>query len=285
MWIFDKNRPDSNPYQTLPFYQITQCSYVPKPLPWTPYPHFHDDEYEVLFIAEGAFLVNLPGCVVPVKAGDVIFIPPSIAHCIKDNIESVCVHYAVRFRRYASDNCRQKESQAEKNVFLVRDCRKILMFRQILDMIQKIGQENEGTIDGRIQALTFSLLEIVGQEFHSNGDMIETSAPEYANDIMKYLQNHIHEKITMEDLVRQFNFSASHISRVFSRAYHTSPIRYLIYSRMRTARLYLLKGDLTVPEIGRRLAYHNIYHFSRAFEEFFHCLPEQYREGQFKNEM
>lgn len=110
--------------------------------------------------------------------------------------------------------------------------------------------------------------------------MVRTSFPEYANDILTYLQTHIHEKVTMETLSQTFHLSASHISRVFSNAYHTSPINYLIYCRMRTARTYLLRSHMSTSEIAKRLAYHDVYHFIRSFEQFFGVHPDRYLQTQ-----
>ena len=111
--------------------------------------------------------------------------------------------------------------------------------------IQELAGENGGQIDRPVQTLVLSILELVLPELRASGTVVRTSFPEYANDILTYLQTHIHEKVTMETLSQTFHLSASHISRVFSNAYHTSPINYLIYCRMRTARTYLLRSHMS----------------------------------------
>lgn len=152
--------------------------------------------------------------------------------------------------------------------------------QRLLDIIQELAGENGGQIDRPVQALVLSILELVLPELRASGTVIRTSFPEYANDILTYLQTHIHEKVTMETLSQTFHLSASHISRVFSNAYHTSPINYLIYCRMRTARTYLLRSHMSTSEIAKRLAYHDVYHFIRSFEQFFGVHPDRYLQAQ-----
>lgn len=76
--------------------------------------------------------------------------------------------------------------------------------QRLLDIIQELAGENGGQIDSPVQALVLSILELVLPELRASGTVIRTSFPEYANDILTYLQTHIHEKVTMETLSQTF---------------------------------------------------------------------------------
>lgn len=277
MWLLDRDSTESNPYQCAPFQHITQISYLPQRLPWTPYPHFHKEEFELTLLTKGNFCLELPGRSLPLEGGAAALIPSQIAHTIQYGSGERFEHHAIRFQDLPQ-RCALWRTLTGDGVRILSNSRYIRAARKLLLVIQEVAKENGGLIDARIQTLAQSVLELLGEELRQAGTAIKTSAPEYANDILIYLQNHIHEKVTMEDLSRVFHLSASHISRVFSKTYHTSPINYLIYCRMRQARLHILKGDLTISEIAKSLAFHDSYHFARTFEQFFGCHPKRYLE-------
>ena len=54
----------------------------------------------------------------------------------------------------------------------------------------------------------------------------------------------------------------------------------LLYTSMRTARTYLLRDHMSTSEIAKRLAYHDVYHFIRSFEQFFGVHPDRYLQAQ-----
>lgn len=277
MWLFGNTSEDRDPFRGFPFYHITQISYLPSPVPWTVYPHFHEEEYELTFITRGRFSLNLPGCAIPLEGGSIAATPPKIPHCFQGDGDSV--HYAIRFTGPAERLAAWHDLLAAGPAYCVR-FEKMSAVQRLLDIVQELADENGGQIDGPVQALVLSILELVLPELRAAGTVVRVSFPEYANDILTYLQTHIHEKVTMETLSQTFHLSASHISRVFSNAYHTSPINYLIYCRMRTARTYLLRDHMSTSEIAKRLAYHDVYHFIRSFEQFFGVHPDRYLQAQ-----
>ena len=276
MWIFDRGQPGNNPYTQEPYQQITQLSYMTRPMPWRPYPHFHEDEFEITMLESGNFTLELPGHTIDLGAGSAVLVPPRIAHAYVHR-SGVLHSHAIRFRDQPQRCGRWRRLTAGDACYL-ENCAQSSSAWELAGLIQHVAAENGGIIDARVQTLAQGIMELMAKEFQTHRTAVPADTPEYANDILIYLQTHIHEKVTMEDLSRIFHLSASHISRVFSRAYHTSPINYLIYRRMQAARLYLLRGELPVAEIAKRLSYHDTYHFPRAFEQFFGCPPERYRE-------
>lgn len=103
-----------------------------------------------------------------------------------------------------------------------------------------------------------------------------TSSPEYAGDILSYLQTHVYEKVTMESLSQRFNLSPAHLSRVFLKTYHTSPIHYFNYCRVHAACGLLSTQRMPIPQIAKKLCYHDTSHFVRTFRHFVGCRPEEY---------
>ena len=282
MWIFNRADATSNPFRSSPFVCVTQISYIPRPLPWNPYPHFHDDECECTFTLGGAGILNLPGCREELSSGTLCCIPPGIAHYYERDDDGELAHMTIRFRVYGNASPLER-LLTDGMVWIVKTGRPAL-YEQMFRLLETLFRASGGVIDQKIQTLCVLFLEAAQEDLYSLGRIVPTSAPEYANDILIYLQQNISRKVTLENLAEHFSLSQSHLSRVFLKTYHISPINYLIYSRMRAARIYILKDGLPPAEIAKRLAYHNTYHFTKAFEKFFHCRPEEYPEYVKKTE-
>ncbi len=282
MWIFNRTDASSNPFREAPFVYITQVSYMAQAQSWTPYPHFHTDEYECTLVLRGNGMLNLPGCREPLTAGTIVFIPPGVAHFYQMEAEDPLEHVAIRYRPFPGGSDLEQLS-ADGQVRLVQTEQPEL-YRRMFEMMEPLFRSSGGTVDREIQILCLLFLDTARREFSERGRIVPTYTPEYANDILVYLQKNIGRKVTLQELAEHFSLSQSHLSRVFLKTYHISPINYLIYSRMRQAQVYILQDDLPPAEIARRLAYHNTWHFTKAFEQFFHCRPEDYRAFVAQNE-
>ena len=97
-------------------------------------------------------------------------------------------------------------------------------------------------------------------------------------DILEYLDTHQADHITLDSLAKRFNVSASHLNRTFNRAFHTSPINYLIDARVTFATEYLLKSNYSVAKIAELCGYDNPAHFTNMFTKRIGCTPAEYRE-------
>lgn len=275
MWIYDRPQSGVETPPVLPRLHVTQLSYMPRPLPWLKYPHIHQEEYELSYVLSGHGTLCLPGSTRPLARGSLVLVPPGTAHYYHSSSGEDLEYYALRIHQ-GCDPETAGQLSALGSCTAQSSC--IGALQSLLDAVSGLASQNGGVIDRTIQIIFLAIWELTDQELSRLGEKIDISIPEYANDILCYLQEHLHEKITLADLSQQFNLSASHISRVFSKAYHVSPIQYLIMSRMSRARTYILNERLPPAEIARRLAYGDTYQFVSAFTKFFGCRPEEYYE-------
>lgn len=276
MFLYENPTPEENACFLSPFLSITQVGHLPQALPWGNYPHIHEDEYEIT-CSSGEGILHLPGCTVPLPNGSISIIAPKIAHFYTDTVQKDThfSYYVVRFRISQGSALLRRLSayQAATSV----DPAVVWQAQQILGAVLSAYREKH--IDASTQAAALSVLLLCEKALSASGRSITVSAPAYANDILQFLQQNIHGQITMKDLASRFNLSQSHIFRVFSNAYHTSPIQYLIYCRMREARTLILSRHMSTNELARRLGYTNPYHFIHTFERFYGCRPEEYHAG------
>lgn len=275
--VYENEKLQDSPFWQPPFIPISNLTYLPNTVPWMLYPHFHETEYEVSYIARGEGVLNLPGHLLPIKGGAVTIVPANIAHCYLDgeDPDRRMSYYTIRFRTDGA------ETELLSDLMRLGTCTAVdpeltALCAQMFQTISAHLTDGEDRSDPLIQTIGLALLQLTLESLQKNGRAVELSCPPYANDILTYLQNHTGEKVSMEDVAREFHLSQAHIFRVFRQTYHISPINYLIYCKMRQARVLILKHHMSTEELAKRLAYSNVYHFARIFSRFFGCTPEQY---------
>ena len=94
---------------------------------------------------------------------------------------------------------------------------------------------------------------------------------------ISYMQQHISELLSLDELARVVNFSTSHYSALFRKKTGFSPIEYFNHLKIQKACQFLHFTDLRVKEIADKLGIEDPYYFSRMFSRLMGVSPNQYR--------
>ena len=96
--------------------------------------------------------------------------------------------------------------------------------------------------------------------------------------IMKYVENHYMEKITIADIAKVAGCSESHFMRYFKETMGTSFIDYLREYRLTMAVRLLLASDASILSIAEEVGFDNLSYFNRAFKKKYGVTPREYRK-------
>lgn len=94
----------------------------------------------------------------------------------------------------------------------------------------------------------------------------------------EYLRNHLSERITMNDLEKQFAYSHRHLIRLFREQTGCSIQQYLLTKRIRTACDLLINSGARTKETAHAVGFSDVSYFCRIFREHTKFTPQQYRE-------
>ena len=98
--------------------------------------------------------------------------------------------------------------------------------------------------------------------------------------IMKHVENHYMEKISIADIAEVAGFSESHFMRYFKETMGTSFIDYLREYRLTMAARLLLASDASILSISEEVGFDNLSYFNRAFKKEYGVTPSQYRKQE-----
>ena len=95
--------------------------------------------------------------------------------------------------------------------------------------------------------------------------------------VLKYVELHYGEKLTIEQMANLAGFSSSHFMKYFKTTMGQSFIDYLNDYRLVMASRLLLSSEDSVLEIAQEVGFTNISYFNRIFKRRFEMTPREYR--------
>lgn len=98
--------------------------------------------------------------------------------------------------------------------------------------------------------------------------------------IMKHVENHYMEKISIADIAEVAGFSESHFMRYFKETMGTSFVDYLREYRLTMAARLLQASDASILSISEEVGFDNLSYFNRAFKKEYGVTPSQYRKQE-----
>lgn len=94
-----------------------------------------------------------------------------------------------------------------------------------------------------------------------------------------YIQNHLDEDITLDDIAKEACFSPFHFHRIFSSYSRESLFGYIKRLRLERAASELMWKDDSIIEVAKRAHFKNSSSFAKAFKEYFGESPSIKKEN------
>lgn len=277
MWIKDFMTEKDNPRRDAPFLVISHLCYSDI-LPAWEYPwHAHMNEFEVTFVMKGSGKLVVNEKETPVQAGDIYVIPPGTYHRNITNSDGWMEYFVVRFMEESVERELMKCFR-ELGPAVTQSGSYFSYFESACNLLLNLHVTNGGYADETLQTICLGMIQIVQMLLENRALTIRTKSDFSMNDLLVYITEHCEEKITLQSLSERFSISASHLSRMFSKAFHCSPINYLINARMARATEYLGRTDKSISEIAELVGYDNHFYFTNLFIKRIGCSPTEYRE-------
>ena len=109
--------------------------------------------------------------------------------------------------------------------------------------------------------------------------VVKTGVYQKVHEVALYLQTHIHESVSLEELAQRFFMSRSYLTRSFRNITGFSVVEYMTYIRIQKAQQLLRESDRSITEIADLCGFGNITYFEKVFKEATGQTPVQYRKN------
>ena len=110
-------------------------------------------------------------------------------------------------------------------------------------------------------------------------DIAESSISGSLRKAVEYVNAHIYEPISIDEVCKEVHMSKSYLCRLFRRKMGVTVMDYILNTRIVLARNMLLKDKMTVSEISERCSFSSVSYFCRIFKDKTGMSPLQYRKN------
>lgn len=102
-------------------------------------------------------------------------------------------------------------------------------------------------------------------------------------DCVDYIYEHLHTRITINDLSEYVNLNPSYLSRLFKKETGTTVSAYIQNKKIETAQNMLVYSDYTLSQISSILAFPSQSYFTEIFHKRTGMTPTKYRALYFRS--
>ncbi|MET3851682.1 MULTISPECIES: helix-turn-helix transcriptional regulator [Paenibacillus] len=146
-------------------------------------------------------------------------------------------------------------------------------FKQLMDARHADAAIRDLALRVRLEAL---LSQILIHSYALKGTSDASSSGPSVPRIIAYVNDHITESVSLDDLSAAFYISKHHLNKMFRKATGTTIGNYIIHKRVVMAQNLMLQGH-TASSAAAAVGFHDYSSFFRAYKKVLGCAPSAKR--------
>lgn len=255
----------------------------------------YHDYYELYVCLNGSAKVTTSAGEFILNERDFLITPPNIAHSHNPN-KSFLSSVSICFSANGINDgliCNKVGSIDEEQLsilnVLINEYINNYKFQNqyAAPYVKKVEFKDEYAYPQIFKCALEMLLILITRNFESNNnDQVVNylkEEKEGENEIIKYIKEHYKEKVVLENIAKEFNYSVGHLCRKFKSEIGDSITNYVIKYRISVAmRLLFERKDLNIESIALEVGFNDVQFFTKTFKKFVGMTPGQYRNEVLK---
>lgn len=124
-----------------------------------------------------------------------------------------------------------------------------------------------------LQVIAFYIENTVIEDIH----LVSSASVEKLALVLTYIDGHISEDITVEQLAELLHFHPNYFIRFFKAHMGSSPMHYINKIKLEKARELLEVTDMNISEVAEASGFKDLFYFSRIFKNYTGFSPSEYK--------
>ena len=251
-------------------------------------------DYELIYIADGDFILNYNETNYRCMAGQFILLRPGISHSFTvtdTDLSQPHIHFDITHMsdsrqipvcfKDLKDIGSEERKNIREDIFRKYPQKPFVVFSD-----QKAALETFYAIvnNQKPSSLTQKglLVQLIDMIITDNFPEMFVDSTEFVYSIEEQVKDYLDAgqglTSSLEDIANQFNYSKCHLEHRFKDRYGVSLIAYRNNKRMQSAKIMLVTQS--VSAVAEKLGFSSIYVFSRAFKNHFGISPSDYKKAR-----
>ena len=251
-------------------------------------------DYELLYVADGAFVLHYNGIDHICQKGQFVLLCPGISHSfsgIDSDLSQPHIHFDITHMpnsdrvpvcfKDIQDLTEHERKRIREDIFGQYPQNPFVVFgdqKTALDLFYRIINQPKLTALAQKGMLIQLLDLLIADNFPGVFETRSHSTYSIEAQIKDYLDAGQGLVSNLDDLAHQFNYSKYHLERCFKDRYGVGLISYRNDKRMQLAKTILQTE--TVSTTAEKLGFSSIYVFSRAFKNYFGVSPSAFKKAR-----
>lgn len=246
--------------------------------------HLHDF-YELFYFLKGDVTYHIEGQAYELEENTLLIINNTELHKPIFNrdvpYERIIIHFfpwvLSKYDPYNFNllECFENRKEANHNEISDNDKKIYNYFKKIIEYAHQKSEESEIMIE----TLFIQLLILINKRFTKKKEN-ESESIKYNErmlEIIKYINDHIKEPLSLDSLSDNFHLNKSYLSHIFKKHAGVSIIRYIRYKKIMSAKRLLL-DDNSCSEVCSKLNFGDYSTFFRSFRKEVGVSPKDYQK-------
>ena len=240
--------------------------------------HMHS-QTEILIVLKGQTELTINNDTYSLKEKDIVIINPKEIHKLKS--VSKCIILSTYF------NCQSflEEGKATDIIFELNSVEypnnpRYETIRYFIYSIIRLNSQNNVNAALNTKSICYSLVAQLMNNFKTDISSTKISDKEYdtITKITNYINNHYSEKLSLGQVSLHFNYTESHVSKMFKKSLNKTFIEYYDALRVNYSIDDLTLSNASIEQIAIEHGFETSRSYVRAFMNLYNCYPSEYRK-------
>lgn len=237
--------------------------------------HFEGEKHnywELTFIDHGSLSTNVDNEMYMLKELDLILYAPNQFHTQSNDSNQPCSSLTILFEMDFVDD------------YLLTN-RVYHAHRDIHKALQNFIKVSNNTMMYEHELMLCYLKELIIRilqyDFLSSSPVASSPMQqkfenELLNEVLIYINDHIYDQLTIEEICLKFSISRSSLQTLFKNNLNIAPKHYISNLKLTKSKILIKESVYTISEISAMLGFTSIHYFSRKFKQEFGITPSDY---------
>lgn len=264
-----------NPYNIHPYIRISiyrQCYEG-----WSvPTRTIHDNEFVLILGGNGSFTVE--GKKIPVKKGMLFYFYPGLVHSgeteLEDPMRFLAVHFSFSHVSFNNNSWSIEPGASILPLLPVQQLKNYHLPTHTLSRLHTAWSDKLPGYELISAALFQQFVYEVFQDLRAQNTNYSSHLK--VEKIIRYMYDHINQKVTLGQLSRLVQLTPPYLSKIFKETTGYSVIEFFNKLKMDKAKAQIMDGNKKIKEIAESIGFKDEFYFSRIFKKIEGISPSEF---------